>query len=84
MEPSVSEEEPKLLTRKQFSELVVKRKREKEITIIEAVLDVCEERNIDPSDVKSLIDSTLKGMIEEEALALNMIKGSKASLSAFL
>jgi hypothetical protein len=78
------EEEPKLLTRKQFSEIVVKRKREKEITAIDAVLDVCQERNIDPADVKSLIDSTLKGMIEEEALALNMISGSKASLSAFL
>jgi type II restriction/modification system DNA methylase subunit YeeA len=78
------EEEPKLLTRKQFSELVVKRKREKEITAIEAVLDICEERMIDPEDVKTLIDSTLKGMIEEEALSLNMIKGSRASLASFL
>ena len=78
------EEEPKLLTRKQFSDLVIRYKREKEIGVIESVLHVCEERMIDPSDVKTLIDSTLKGMIEEEALSLNMIKGSKASLASFL
>lgn len=78
------EEEEKLLTRKQFSELVIKYKNEKQLGVIESVVSVCEERNIDTADIKSLIDSTLKGMIEEEALTMNMIKGSKANLSSFL
>ena len=78
------EEEEKLLTRKQFSELVIKYKNEKQLGVIESVVSVCEERNIDTADIKSLIDSTLQGMIEEEALTMNMIKGSKANLSSFL
>ena len=62
----------------------LKYKNEKQLGVIESVVSVCEERNIDTADVKSLIDSTLKGMIEEEALTMNMIKGSKANLSSFL
>jgi len=78
------EQQEKLLTRKKFSELVIKYKNEKQLGVIESVVNVCEERNIDTADVKTLIDSTLKGMIEEEALTMNMIKGSKANLSSFL
>jgi len=78
------ESDAKLLTKKQFSNLVVNIKKEYEVGTIEAVLQVCEERRIDPEDVKNLIDPTVRGMIEEEALALNLLRGSKASLGAFL
>lgn len=78
------EDGSKLLTRKQFSNLVTEKKKEYDITTIEAVLEVCEERFIDPEDVKTLIDGTVRGMLEEEALSLNLIKGSKASLAAFV
>lgn len=78
------ESDAKLLTKKQFSNLVVSIKKEYEVGTIEAVLQVCEERRIDPEDVKNLIDPTVRGMIEEEALALNLLRGSKASLGAFL
>ena len=78
------EDGSKLLTRKQFSNLVTEKKKEYEITTIEAVLEVCEERSIYPEDVKTLIDGTVRGMLEEEALSLNLIKGSKASLAAFV
>lgn len=74
----------KLLTKKQFSSLVIGIKRKDDtVGTIEAVLQVCQERQIDPEDVKTLIDPTIRGMIEEEALALNLIRGSKASLNAF-
>lgn len=78
------EDGSKLLTRKQFSNLVTEKKKEYDITTIEAVLEVCEERSIYPEDVKTLIDGTVRGMLEEEALSLNLIKGSKASLAAFV
>jgi|14BtaG_2_1085337.scaffolds.fasta_scaffold01391_8 transposase len=84
IERLTDESDAKLLTKKQFSSLVVNIKKEYEVGTIEAVLQVCEERSIDPEDVKNLIDPTVRGMIEEEALALNLLRGSKASLGAFL
>ena len=51
---------------------------------METVLELCEEHDIDPSDVKKLIDPSLKGQIEIEAAKLNMIKGNKETLDSFM
>jgi len=64
IERLTDESDAKLLTKKQFSSLVVNIKKEYEVGTIEAVLQVCEERSIDPEDVKNLIDPTVRGMIE--------------------
>lgn len=74
-----------LLTRKSFSELAISYHRKHGISPMDAVIHLCEERMIDPLDVKKLIDPTLKGLIEKEAIDLNMLKEcSKSSLEEFL
>ena len=78
-------EENKVLTRKSFSLLVMNKKiTNPDISTIDAVLSICEEREIDPADIKKLVDPTVKGLIEKEAIELNMIEGSKASLDGLL
>lgn len=44
------------------------------MSYIDAVLHVCEERNIDPYEIKNLISPSLKSKIEVEAIALNLIE----------
>jgi hypothetical protein len=82
--PDTPPTEEKILNRKAFSELIMDYRKEYDLSAIDAVLKVCEDRQIDPEDVRRLIDNSVKGLIEQEALQLNMIKGSKASLEGFL
>lgn len=74
----------KLLTRKKFSELVRVNMSEKGISAIESTIDVCETRTIEIETVKRLIDKSLKALIEQEAVALNMVEGDVSPLEKFL
>ena len=73
-----------ILTRKSFSQLVLNTMEKYKLGAIDTVIDICEKRDIDPADARKLIDPTVKGMIEREAVDLNMIKGSKSRLDEFL
>ena len=50
------------------------------VSYIEGVLMVCEERELQPEDVKRLLSPVIIAKIEAEALAVNSIKGGGASL----
>jgi len=64
-----------ILSKKQFSELVVATAKEKRMSHLDAVLHLCEERMIDPLDVGPLISAPLKSRIEAEAIADKLITG---------
>ena len=55
--------------------------KEKRISYMDAILKFCEENEIDPSSVGSLINKSLKEKIQLEAEKLNLIeKSSTATL----
>ena len=55
--------------------------KEKRISYMDAILKFCEENDIDPSSVGSLINKSLKEKIQLEAEKLNLIeKSSTATL----
>ena len=64
-----------ILSKKQFSELVVATAKEKRMSHLDAVLHLCQERMIDPLDVGPLISTPLKARIEAEAIADKLITG---------
>ena len=68
----------KILTKKKFSTMVENLVREKRLPYMDAIIHLCEERDIDPLDVKKLISPSLKDKVEVEAMNLNMLpKGNE-------
>jgi hypothetical protein len=67
--------EDKILTKKKFAKLVEEKVIATKMNYIDAVISVCDDRELDPRDVGKLISPIIKDKIEAEAIALNMIKG---------
>jgi hypothetical protein len=68
----------KILTKKKFTALVEDTARKKRIPYMDAIIEVCEEREIDPLDIKRLISDSVKAKVEAEAMSLNMLpKGNE-------
>jgi len=61
------------MTKAKFSKLVDSVVISKRLSYMDAVLHLCEEYQIDPSDVKRYISSVVKTKIEAEAMSLNFI-----------
>lgn len=64
-----------ILTKKRFLKLVQDKVIETKMPYMDAVLKICEERDLDPIDVGNLIGPVLKEKIEAEAIDLNLIVG---------
>lgn len=70
-----------VLTKKRFSRLVEQYIADHpDCTYMEAVLNICEERVIDPLDVGRLISPVIRDKIEAEAMNANLVKGGGNSL----
>lgn len=67
--------EDKILTKKKFAKLVEEKVTATKMNYMDAVISVCDDRELDPSDVGKLISPIIKDKVEAEAIALNMIKG---------
>lgn len=67
--------EDSILTKKKFTKLVEEKVAETKLGYIDAVLEVCNDRGLDPADVSNLISTIIKDKIEAEAVSMNMIKG---------
>lgn len=64
----------KILTQKEFEQEIKKIQREKHpITMIDAILEFCSERNLEIETAASLITPRMKSTIEGEAMKINMI-----------
>jgi len=70
-----------VLTKKRFSKMVEDYVRDHpDSTYMEAVLEICEERVIDPMDVGKLISTVIREKIEAEAMGANLVKGGGNTL----
>jgi KaiC/GvpD/RAD55 family RecA-like ATPase len=70
-----------LLNSKKFGLIIEKIVKEKRITYMDAVLNYCEDNNLDSGSINTLINKSLKEKIQIEAEKLNLIeKTSSAKL----
>ena len=70
-----------LMNSKKFALTIEDMVKEKRISYMDAILKFCDENEIDPSSVGSLINKSLKEKIQLEAEKLNLIeKSSTATL----
>lgn len=65
---------------KSFTKLVEKRVSEYRQPYLDAVLDICEERQINFSDANKMIGKTLRQKLEAEAIRERKIKGYNNAL----
>ncbi len=64
-----------IISKKQFSEMVETLAKTKRMSYMDAVLEVCQQRMIDPVDVGPLITAPLKDRIRQEAIADKLLPG---------
>ena len=69
-----------IITKKRFSAMVEDKVKSLSVAYIEAVLIICEERELQPEDIKRLLSTVIIDKIEAEALKVNSIKGGGARL----
>ncbi len=62
-----------ILTKKRFSKLVEDKVSETKMPYMDAVIAICELRELDPGDIGNLIGPVLKEKIQAEAVELNLI-----------
>ena len=68
-----AELERRIITKKRFSEEVEKVIVDRPMPFMDAVLTVCENKQIDPGDVRRLLTDSIRGEIEAEAMNLNLL-----------
>lgn len=74
-----------VLNKQTLAEKVELKVRRDSMRYSEAVVNVCEEYGIDPTDIAPLIiDSPLKTKIEAESIQLNTVRGKKCASSSIL
>lgn len=72
-----------IITKASFTQLIEDLVHNKKMGYIEAVLHICDERQIDPSDVGKVISPSIKSKIEAEAMSNNLLPKTN-SLESFL
>ena len=65
--------EKKIINKKMFSSLVEEYVWSHDTPYIEAVVEVCASRELDPSQVASLLSNSIKDKVEAEAMAMNYL-----------
>jgi hypothetical protein len=68
-----------ILTKKRFSKLVEDKVTETKMPYMDAVLAICQERDLDPIDIGKLVGPVLKEKIEMEAIELRLITSDKGN-----
>jgi len=67
-----------VLTKKRFAKLVEEKIKDKPMPYIDAICDVCADRELDTGDIGNLISPILKEKVKAEAVDLNLMKGGAA------
>lgn len=70
----MSDQPEGLYTKKSFSELVEKRMKMDRSTYLDAIIDICKERMIDPEDIAKLLSNPIKAKLEAEGMNLGYLK----------
>lgn len=68
------------LNRAEFTKLVEKAVHDRNMTYMDAMVDICEKNSIDPEDVKKFVGTQLQSKLEVEAMQLNLLP-KKAALN---
>ena len=69
-----------LLNSKKFSAIIEYIVKTKKISYIDAIVKYCEDNEMDPSNVGSLISKSLKDKIQQEAEKLNLVEKSSTAV----
>lgn len=64
-----------------FSNIIFDKVNSSKIEYIDAIVSYCEEKELDIESILCLISPALKSKMEEEAIALRLIKSSTARLT---
>lgn len=68
------------LSKQKFSQYIEERSMKENSSCIETIINYCEETNFEIEMIKTLVNSSLKKKIEEEAKSLRMLPGKSAKL----
>lgn len=69
-----SEQPDGMFTKKSFSNLVQDRVKKDRSTYLDAIIDICKERMIDPEDIVKLLSNPIKAKLEAEGMNLGYLK----------
>lgn len=61
-------------TKKTFSDLVEKEVRRLKCGYLEAIIEICKERELDPTDVAKLVSNPIKARLEAEGMNEGYLK----------
>jgi hypothetical protein len=61
------------LNKPNFTKMVENKVLDTKQSYMDAVLDLCDKLDIDPTDVKKFVSPVIQGKIEAEAMTLNLI-----------
>jgi hypothetical protein len=53
--------------------MIERNARDKNLSYIEAIIDICEENNLEPEDIAKYISGIIKDKLEAEARSLNFL-----------
>jgi len=68
------------LTKAKFSRKVEETVKRTKLNYMDSVLHICEEYDLDPSDVKKFLSNIIRDKIEAEAKALNFLPREENTL----
>jgi len=69
-----------MLTKSKFSKMVESTVKKKTISYLDAIIDICNEHNIEIDDIKKFISPAIKSKLEAEAIKLNLMVEKNNSL----
>jgi hypothetical protein len=61
------------LNKNHFTKMIERNARDKNLSYIEAIIDICEENNLEPEDIAKYISGIIKDKLEAEARSLNFL-----------
>jgi len=69
-----------MLTKSKFGKMVESTVKKKTISYLDAIIDICNEHNIEIDDIKKFISPAIKSKLEAEAIKLNLMVEKNNSL----
>ena len=70
----MAEQPEGLHTKKTFSELVENKVKKDRSSYLDAIIEICKERMIDPEDIVKLLSNPIKSKLEAEGMNLGYLK----------
>lgn len=69
-----------ILTKKKFSVLVEENVLKFSLSYMDAILKICEDRELDPGEINKLISPVIKDKLEAECVKLKLVEGTTNQL----